>query len=91
MADSRTRVYQLTSQIAKFYESASAGNYSINGIYIDSTQGFGAPFLLNYRPEALSDSAQPPVFVSSGGAAVLFVSTAATVRARSAVASWHTD
>ena len=74
MADSRTRVYQLTSQIAGFYESASKGNFSINGVYIDSTQGFGAPFLLNYRPEALSDSRQPPVFDGAGGAAVLFVS-----------------
>ena len=74
MADYRTRVYQLTSQIAGFYESASKGNFSINGVYIDSTQGFGAPFLLNYRPEALSDSRQPPVFDGAGGAAVLFVS-----------------
>ena len=26
----------------------------------------------NYRPDALADSAQPPIFDSAGGAAVLF-------------------
>ena len=72
LADPRSRAAQLTAEVAGFYSAASAGNYSIDGVYIDSTQGFGAPFLLNFRPEALSDSRQPPVFDSSGGAAVLF-------------------
>lgn len=69
--DRRSRVAQLTNQISSFYASAANGNYSISGVYIDSTQGFGAPFLLNYKPEALAYTKQPPVWDSRGGAAVL--------------------
>jgi len=72
MSDSRSRASQLTAEIAGFYAAADAGNYSINGVYVDSTQGFGAPILLNFKPQALIDSRQPPVFDTSGGAAVLF-------------------
>jgi hypothetical protein len=60
------------AQVAGFYTSAAAGNYSIDGVYIDSTQGFGAPFLLNYKPSALVGATQPPVFDAAGQAAVLF-------------------
>lgn len=40
-ADAELLLLLLRSQAA-----AAAGNYSINGVYVDSTQGFGAPFLL---------------------------------------------
>ena len=31
----------------------------------------GAPYLLNYKPKALAQTRQPPVWDSRGGAAVL--------------------
>eukprot|EP01043_Picozoa_sp_COSAG02_P045844 COSAG02_NODE_4232_length_5607_cov_1.383805_2_plen_622_part_00 len=71
LQDRRSRVAQLMAQIENFYASAVDGNYSLAGIYVDSTQGFGAPFLLNYKPAALAYTKQPPVFSTSGGAAVL--------------------
>ena len=49
MADNRSRVSQLTATVAAFYAAAAQGNYSISGVYIDSTQGFGAPCELS-RP-----------------------------------------
>merc|ERR1712178_347526 len=71
MAEQASRSGRLVSRIAEFYANATKDNYSIDGIYIDSAQGFGAPFLLNYDPDALRNTMSPPVFDASGRAAVL--------------------
>jgi len=67
-----SRASKLRRQMEGFYASAAQGNYSVNGVYIDSTQGFGAMFLLNYDRAAVAESRSTLLFDGTGCPAVLF-------------------
>ena len=70
----RSRAARLKAQILDAYRQAAEGNYSLSGAYIDSTQGFGAMFLLNYDDDDVASTAQNLLFDGAGAPAVLFAS-----------------